>query len=85
MSLLFLVLVNLLFLVLLSLLFLEVVSVTHSVANVMHDTLPELQVSLLYCCSGHTHNELKLDCAFTPSDAHVISGSEDGKSWLYMT
>ena len=22
---------------------------------------------------------MKLDCAFTPSDAHVISGSEDGK------
>ncbi|DBB14623.1 hypothetical protein WJX82_010312 [Trebouxia sp. C0006] len=28
--------------------------------------------------TGHTHQELKLDCAFTCSDAHVVSGSEDG-------
>lgn len=38
---------------------------------------------MLHCyifVTGHTHQELKLDCAFTPSDAHVISGSEDGKN-----
>lgn len=27
---------------------------------------------------GHIHHEVKLDCAFTPSDANVVSGSEDG-------
>lgn len=38
-----------------------------------------LQVILCgFCTSGHTHSEVKLDCAFTPSDAHVVSGSEDG-------
>ena len=28
--------------------------------------------------AGHKHEASKLDCCLTPSDAHVICGSEDG-------
>ena len=28
--------------------------------------------------AGHNVAAAKMDCALTPSDAHVISGSEDG-------
>lgn len=42
--------------------------------------------SIVVCGAGHTHQELKLDCAFTPTDAHVVSGSEDGmQSYLITT
>ena len=27
---------------------------------------------------GHKHESYKLDCCLTPSDGHVICGSEDG-------
>ena len=40
--------------------------------------------SIVVCVAGHTHQELKLDCAFTPTDAHVVSGSEDGMQ-SYLT
>ena len=29
-------------------------------------------------CAGHSVAAAKMDCALTPTDAHVISGSEDG-------
>jgi hypothetical protein len=28
---------------------------------------------------GHQHESYKLDCCLTPSDGHVICGSEDGE------
>lgn len=40
--------------------------------------LDKVSGELLASYTGHSHQEMKLDCAFTPSDAHVISGSEDG-------
>ncbi len=32
----------------------------------------------LYACTGHKHTSYKLDSGFTPTDSHVVSGSEDG-------
>ncbi|KAL3148779.1 hypothetical protein ABBQ38_014188 [Trebouxia sp. C0009 RCD-2024] len=46
--------------------------------------LDKASVELLATYTGHTHQEMKLDCAFTPSDAHVISGSEDGEALHYL-
>lgn len=33
-------------------------------------------------CAGHKVEAAKMDCALTPSDACVLSGSEDGASQL---
>lgn len=67
----------------LSLLFLVIVNLLSLVFIHCHSKAKQCNISSVnFCCiavSGHTHQELKLDCAFTPSDAHVISGSEDGK------
>lgn len=38
----------------------------------------QLNSPRLRCSAGHKHESYKLDCCLTPSDAHVISGSEDG-------
>ena len=51
----------------------------HSKGSIMHDSCHSFRNQCYTVVSGHTHQELKLDCAFTPSDAHVMSGSEDGK------
>lgn len=34
---------------------------------------------LLASYDGHLHQATKLDCCLTPSDAHVVSGSESGE------
>ena len=51
----------------------------HSQGSMTHDSWHSFREQCCIVVSGHTHQELKLDCAFTPSDAHVMSGSEDGK------
>lgn len=33
---------------------------------------------LLCSYEGHVHQNVKLDCCLTPSDAHVLGGSETG-------
>lgn len=35
---------------------------------------------LLCSYEGHVHQNVKLDCCLTPSDAHVLGGSETGGS-----
>ena len=34
---------------------------------------------LLASYQGHVHQAVKLDCCLTPSDAHVVGGSESGE------
>eukprot|EP00208_Stichococcus_sp_RCC1054_P006367 CAMPEP_0206145226 /NCGR_PEP_ID=MMETSP1473-20131121/26722_1 /ASSEMBLY_ACC=CAM_ASM_001109 /TAXON_ID=1461547 /ORGANISM="Stichococcus sp, Strain RCC1054" /LENGTH=309 /DNA_ID=CAMNT_0053541355 /DNA_START=511 /DNA_END=1437 /DNA_ORIENTATION=+ len=38
---------------------------------------------LLATYQGHKHASYKLDSQFTPSDSHVLSGSEDGKVYYW--
>lgn len=55
-------------------------------ASCMEGTLKLLDKSggdLLASYSGHKHASYSLDSCFTPSDAHVVSGSEDGKVFYW--
>ena len=38
---------------------------------------------LLASYEGHTHQAVKLDCCLTPSDAHVVGGSESGEVFYW--
>ena len=37
-----------------------------------------LRLIVVCCCLGHKQESAKMDCSLMPSDAHVLSGSEDG-------
>lgn len=55
-------------------------------ASCMDGTVKLLDKSggdLLASYSGHKHESYSLDSCFMPSDAHVISGSEDGKVFYW--
>ena len=39
----------------------------------------------LLMLAGHKVEAAKMDCALTPSDACVLSGSEDGESPIYSS
>mmetsp|Transcript_16314 Transcript_16314/g.41484 ORF Transcript_16314/g.41484 Transcript_16314/m.41484 type:complete len:311 (-) Transcript_16314:19-951(-) len=38
---------------------------------------------LLASYTGHRHESIKMDCAFTPSDEFVLCGSEDGRIFVW--
>lgn len=43
----------------------------------------KLSGELLQTYSGHVHTSTRVDCAFMPSDAHVVCGSEDGSVFYW--
>ena len=55
---------------------------TESFTHLYHVTcrlLDKGSGELLASYQGHVHQAVKLDCCLTPSDAHVVGGSESGE------
>ena len=49
----------------------------------MHRLLDKGSGELLASYEGHLHAAVKLDCCLTPSDAHVVAGSETGEVFYW--